>query len=113
MFSQIPHSTQPRISSICLANPLHDTNHLHPPDFAAFMSTRSRAYVLSDKPLDTQVAGRYEFGCNCYSSGEQLNVECIMPRAWRSMLTWLDGMFEDKGLEEVAVIVGDDGVAED
>ncbi|OJD15018.1 hypothetical protein AJ78_04703 [Emergomyces pasteurianus Ep9510] len=103
---------KPRISSICLTNPLHDTNHLHPPDFAAFMSTRSRAYLLSDKPLDTPIAGRYEFGCNCYSSGEELNVECIMPRAWRGILTWLDAMYEDNGLEEVAVVVGEGGGSE-
>ncbi|KLJ11471.1 hypothetical protein EMPG_13330 [Blastomyces silverae] len=100
----------PRISSICLTNPLHDTNHLHPPDFATFMSTRSRAYLLSDKPLDTPVAGRYEFGCNCYSSGEALDVESIMPSAWGGMLMWLDVMFENSALEEVGVIVGEDGV---
>ncbi|EEH17095.1 hypothetical protein PABG_07182 [Paracoccidioides brasiliensis Pb03] len=96
---------KPRISSLCLTNPLHDTNHLHPPDFANFMSTRSRAYLLSEKPLDTPVVGRYEHGCNCYSSGEALNVECIIPRAWESMLRWLDSMFEDPGLEEIGVIV--------
>ncbi|ODH30339.1 hypothetical protein ACO22_03614 [Paracoccidioides brasiliensis] len=96
---------KPRISSLCLTNPLHDTNHLHPPDFANFISTRSRAYLLSEKPLDTPVVGRYEHGCNCYSSGEALNVECIIPRAWESMLRWLDSMFEDPGLEEIGVIV--------
>ncbi|KKZ61543.1 hypothetical protein EMCG_03877 [[Emmonsia] crescens] len=101
---------KPRISSLCLTNPLHDTNHLHPPDFATFMSTRSRAYLLSDKPLDTPVAGRYEFGCNCYSSGEALNVECIMPKASGGMLKWLDAMFENSGLEEVEIVVGEDEV---
>ncbi|PGH05043.1 hypothetical protein GX51_03140 [Blastomyces parvus] len=104
---------QPRISSICLTNPLHDTNHLHPPAFATFMSTRSRAYLLSEKPLNTPVAGRYEFGCNCYSSGEALDVESIMPRACGSMLEWLDAMFENSALEEVEVIVGEDGVGEE
>ncbi|EDN08878.1 predicted protein [Histoplasma mississippiense (nom. inval.)] len=104
---------KPRISSLCLSNPLHDTNHLHPPDFANFMSTRSRAYLLSEKPLNTPVAGRYQFGCNCYSSGEALNVESIMPRAWGGMLKWLDAMFEDSGLEEVEVIVGENEAGED
>ncbi|OJD09423.1 hypothetical protein ACJ73_10329, partial [Blastomyces percursus] len=102
----------PRISSICLANPLHDKNHLHPPEFATFMSTRSRAYLLSEKPLNTPVAGRYEFGCNCYSSGEALDVESIMPSAWGSMLKWLDVMFENSALEEVEVIVAEDGLGE-
>ncbi|PGH09876.1 hypothetical protein AJ79_05603 [Helicocarpus griseus UAMH5409] len=106
----------PRISSICLTNPLHDTNHLHPPAFATFMSTRSRAYLLSENPLDIPVAGRYEFGCNCYASGEALNVECIMPRAWKGMVKWMDAMYEDPALEEIAVVVGDeavDGVGEE
>ncbi|OAT03747.1 hypothetical protein BDBG_00436 [Blastomyces gilchristii SLH14081] len=103
---------QSRISSICLTNPLHDTNHLHPPEFATFMSTRSRAYLLSEKPLSTPVAGRYEFGCNCYSAGEALDVESIMPRAWGGMLKWLDVMFENSALEEVEVIVAEDGEGE-
>ncbi|EFW16625.1 hypothetical protein D8B26_001381 [Coccidioides posadasii str. Silveira] len=99
---------QPRISAICLTNPLHDINHLHPLEFAKFVSTRARAYLISDKPLHHHVPGRYRFGCNCYSSGESLNVECIMPRAGDSMLSWLDKMHGSPRLEEIEVVVRDD-----
>ncbi|KAK2766505.1 hypothetical protein FQN53_006722 [Emmonsiellopsis sp. PD_33] len=102
----------PRISAMVLTNPLHDTNHLHPPSFANFISTRCRAYSLSSKPLDTPIPGRYDFGCNCYASGEGLNVECIMPRAWRSMVGWLDGMYVEGEGEEV-VSVWEEGCGEE
>jgi hypothetical protein len=69
------------------------------------MSTRSRAYLVSQRPLDEPVDGRYEFGCNCYSSGETQNVEGIMPSAWASMLRWLNVMHENPGYGEVDRIV--------
>lgn len=96
---------QNRISAIALSNPMHDVNHLHPPEFAKFISTRCRAYQISSRPLDEPVDGRYEFGCNCFSSGEPQNVECIMPRAWKSMLNWLNTMHENPEMEEVEVLV--------
>lgn len=52
------------------------------------MAARCRAYVLSDKPLGTPVQGFDDHGCNCYSGGEALNIECIMPSAWRGMVDW-------------------------
>ena len=69
------------------------------------MSARSRAYLVSQQPLEEPVDGRYEFGCNCYSSGETQNVECIMPRAWTSMLRWLNVMHKTPECEEVERIV--------
>jgi hypothetical protein len=98
---------QSRISAIALSNPMHDVNHLHPPEFAKFISTRCRAYLVSSSPLGQPVDGRYEFGCNCFSSGEPQNVECIMPRAWPNMLKWLNTMYECPELEEVELIVMD------
>ncbi|EEQ30544.1 hypothetical protein McanCB56680_007104 [Microsporum canis] len=97
-----------RISSMALGNPLHDTNHLHPPEFAEFVSTRCRAYLISDKELDQPVAGRYEFGCNCYSSGEPKNVECIIPQAYESMLKWLDSMHGKPDMKEVEVFISEE-----
>ncbi|THC91880.1 hypothetical protein EYZ11_008657 [Aspergillus tanneri] len=102
-----------RLSSICLSNPLHfthidlvdDDNNdsgsdahpsaMKPTPFASFISTRCRAYVLSNQPLGLPVRGFQDHGCNCYSSGEELNVECIMPRAWKHMLAWLDLTYSD------------------
>ncbi|KAJ0416835.1 Arb2 domain-containing protein [Aspergillus carlsbadensis] len=97
---------RPHISAICLANPLHTkTAELAPSygqpngsdSFAAFMASRCRAYLLSNEPLGLPLFDAPEHGCNCYSSGEGLNVECIMPRAWQHMLKWLDRAYAEPG----------------
>lgn len=93
---------------MAFGNPLHDINHLHPPEFAEFVSTRCRAYLISDKEVDQPVAGRYEYGCNCYSSGESKIVECIIPRAYESMLKWLDSMHDKPELKEAEVFVSEE-----
>lgn len=54
------------------------------------------------------MAGRYEYSCNCYSSGESKNVECIIPRAYESMLKWLDDMHDKPELKETEVFVSED-----
>ncbi|GFF49514.1 isoform 3 of protein FAM172A [Aspergillus udagawae] len=89
-------SWRPYISAIALSNPLHHT-HIDlveespalPSSFISFIFSRCRAYVLSDKPVGFPVPGFQEHGCNCYSSGEALHTECIMPNAWEDMLEWL------------------------
>ncbi|GIJ99333.1 hypothetical protein Aspvir_001463 [Aspergillus viridinutans] len=93
-------SWRPYISAITLSNPLHHT-HIDlaeespsvPSSFISFVSSRCRAYVLSDKPVGFPVPGFQEHGCNCYSSGEALHTECIMPNAWEDMLEWLAKMY--------------------
>ncbi|EAW11558.1 uncharacterized protein ACLA_092560 [Aspergillus clavatus NRRL 1] len=95
-------SWKPYISAIALSNPLHsprvdlvEEDPVSPGSFTSFIASRCRAYVISDQPLDFPVPGFAENGCNCYSSGEGLNVECIMPKAWRSMLEWLAKLHAD------------------
>ncbi|KAL4799763.1 Arb2 domain-containing protein [Aspergillus venezuelensis] len=97
------------ISAICLANPLHRAAYDLPtptstpgpsttPSFTEFFSSRCRAYLLSPEPLGFPLSlpEREEYGCNCYSSGEELNAECILPRAWGIMLGWLGRAFDDE-----------------
>ncbi|KAL4952328.1 Arb2 domain-containing protein [Aspergillus filifer] len=103
------------ISAICLANPLHRAAYDLPvpspqptiPDFASFLSARCRAYLLSPEPLGFPLPSseREEYGCNCYSSGEGLNAECILPRAWGSMLGWLGRAFEDEEFGEGELVI--------
>ena len=103
-----------RINSIVLTNPLHFT-HIElntNPDidcvspttptspstttsFASFIASRCRAYLLSPEPLGIPVPGAADHGCNCFSSGEELNVEGIFPRACDAMLSWLDMTYRD------------------
>ncbi|KAL1886116.1 hypothetical protein Plec18167_000045 [Paecilomyces lecythidis] len=105
------------ISAICLANPLHYNGiHIFPESsssatensFENFVSSRCRAYVLSNRSLGDPVPGAVDHGCNCYASGEELNVECIMPKAWKSMLEWLEKAHDDPTFGEVQLVLKDD-----
>lgn len=72
-----------------------------PYSFLDFISARCRGYVVHEAPLGTLVEGRAEFGCNLYASGEHLNVESIMVRAWRDILDWFGRLFRsEEGAEE-------------
>lgn len=73
--------------------------------FAAFVASRCRAYVLSEEPLGVPVEGIHQHGCNCYSSREALNIECIMPGAWKAMLEWLERVHADLDYYEARLVV--------
>ena len=62
---------------------------------------RARAYLISSDPLGIPLPGRDWFGCNCYSSGEAVNTECIMPTAYRSMLGFFQLVADVPGYQEV------------
>ncbi|KAJ9201920.1 hypothetical protein DTO164E3_3358 [Paecilomyces variotii] len=107
------------ISAMCLANPLHYNGiHIFPDpssassetenSFENFISSRCRAYVLSDRPVNDPVPGAADHNCNCYASGEELNVECIMPKAWRSMMEWLGKAHTDPNFGEVQLVLQED-----
>ncbi|KAK2767383.1 hypothetical protein FQN54_003539 [Arachnomyces sp. PD_36] len=108
-FSEWKH----RISALCISNPVHTTEDFHTPEFSAFIATRCRAYQLSESPLNQPIRGSSEFGCGCFSSGEQLNAECIMPKAWKAILEWLTKLHADKDYKEVQVMFEDEKVEED
>ncbi|RAK77185.1 uncharacterized protein BO72DRAFT_468754 [Aspergillus fijiensis CBS 313.89] len=104
-------SWRPFISAICLANPLQmarvefgsdyeNAALVDPTSFAAFVASRCRGYLLSDQPLGVPVEAMLDSGCNCYASGEALNSECIMPKAWRHALRWLKQAFADPAYGE-------------
>ncbi|PWY91008.1 hypothetical protein BO70DRAFT_307468 [Aspergillus heteromorphus CBS 117.55] len=115
-------SWRPYISAICLGNPLQLTsvdlgdNRDDPSSFASFVSSRCRSYVLSEAPMGMPVTSPLDHGCNCYSAGEALNLECIMPRARAHMLHWLEETFANPELFEAKLEiteVNSDSVAED
>ncbi|EPS29990.1 hypothetical protein PDE_04940 [Penicillium oxalicum 114-2] len=106
---------RPYISGICLGNPLQSTavdldmsTLTDPQSFTAFLASRGRAYVLSSSSLGQFQNGFRQHGCNCYASGEELNTECIMPRAWPDMLTWLDMLYERPEYAEQVIIKPED-----
>ncbi|KAJ5239605.1 hypothetical protein N7468_004224 [Penicillium chermesinum] len=105
------------LSGVALADPTHtalndlDMSQLVDKDsFSAFLSSRGRAYIASSDPLGTPQpgSGYRTYGCNCYSSGEPLNNDCIMPAAWIDMLVWLDTLQENRFYAENVTILADD-----
>lgn len=66
---------------------------------------RARVYLLHSTPLGTPLYGREEVGCNCYSSGEDKDFECIMPNAYTSMLEFFQLVHNLPGYEEKPILV--------
>lgn len=110
------------ISAICFSRPQHQKHDLTATiteedvaaegetapergSFAHFISTRSRAYVLSDKPLEWPVPGTLDHGCNTYSGNEAVNHEDVIISSWRSMLQWFDKVHADPSSEEVEFVI--------
>ena len=75
---------------------------------------RVRAYLLHSTLLGTPLYGRQDIGCNCYSSGENTHVECIMPNAYKNMLAFFQLVHDLAGYEEkpLEVEMEDDGEAD-
>ena len=78
-------------------------NHNAPESLIQFISRRSRAYLVSDQPLESLLLGRDEAGCNRYSSGEELYQENVIVRCWERMLDWFNTCNTVLRFEEVEV----------
>ncbi|KAJ5156049.1 hypothetical protein N7492_008852 [Penicillium capsulatum] len=95
------------IAGICFGDPLHTaefdvgtSDQSEPTSLAYFLTTRCRAYVLSAKPVGSHDNDSGQYGCNCYSSSEPANTDCIMIAAWRDMLARLWIYFEERDYAE-------------
>lgn len=120
LISRIGSSWSPYINAICLASPLHfanidlnpydndneseaetetdnnsNSNQPNPNSFTSFLLARGRAYVVSPEPRGVPVPGIDEHGCNCFASGEELNIECVMGAAWKEMVQWFEKVHAD------------------
>lgn len=119
LIAWIGSSWSPYINAICLASPLHFANidlnpydndndnesetetdnqndsNTNPNSFTSFLLARGRAYVVSPEPCGVPVPGIEEHGCNCFASGEELNIECVMGAAWKEMVQWLEKVHAD------------------
>ena len=69
---------------------------------------RCRAYLIHSKTVETPLAGRQEFGCNCFSSGESTFTECIMPRSYESMLAFFQLVHDIPGYFEAELDIPKD-----
>lgn len=72
-----------------------------PSTFVNFLSKRCRAYFVSKSSVETPIAGRAEFGCNCYASGEHFYEENTLVRSWRHVLDWFNMLHVDSEHEEI------------
>lgn len=74
---------------------------------------RARAYIQSAEPLDTPMIGRKDCGCNCYSAGENEVLECIMPKAYGSMLRFFQLVNDVPGYRELPAVEEEVPLTED
>ncbi|KAK5071207.1 hypothetical protein LTR64_007711 [Lithohypha guttulata] len=92
-----------RINCVALINPQHELSELFstfdltaPGDIAEkeeivnFIAKRTRAYRLSQRPLETLLTGRRKLGCNIYAAGEIYYEESCLIRCWPSVLDWIE-----------------------
>lgn len=73
-----------------------------------FHLQRARAYLVHNVSVETALHGREELGCNCFSSGESTFTECIMPRAYKSMLAYFQMVHDIPGYYETEMLVPKD-----
>ncbi|KAI4248406.1 MAG: hypothetical protein L6R40_000965 [Gallowayella cf. fulva] len=69
--------------------------------FHRFWADRARAYIQSDEPLDTPLTGREDFGCNCYSAGQNEVLELVVPAAYTGMLKFFQLVHDVPGYREL------------
>lgn len=92
-----------RVSCMCLINPQHSLEELfssfdakavgdiaEKEQVTGFIAKRTRAYRLSQRPLEAILTGRNRFGCNVYAAGETLYEESCLIRCWPSVLDWIE-----------------------
>ncbi|KAH0844174.1 hypothetical protein AYO21_11530 [Fonsecaea monophora] len=98
-----------RINGITLVTPQHKIadliNNGASDGFITFVSKRCRAYFVYHSAIETPIAGREEFGCNCYASGEHAYTENAIARCWRHMLDWFNMLYLNPEHEEVEFVV--------
>jgi hypothetical protein len=102
----------PHISCVGLVNPeqmanvdfnLEELND--PKSFVTFVRDRGRAWVLSSNPLGTREVGLGMHGCNCYSSGEERKIACMVSRGLPHIMAWAKITHQIPSLTEDIVVV--------
>ena len=90
-----------RIQAIAVGTgPVWPGDEIQNPNFRLFFAKRARAYLLSHHPIGDPLSGREDFGCNCYSSGEKVYSECIMPAAYKQILGFFQLVNQVPGYED-------------
>ncbi|KAL8887759.1 MAG: hypothetical protein Q9192_006278, partial [Flavoplaca navasiana] len=77
-------------------------------EFVKFWEDRTRAYIQSDEPVGTPLTGREDFGCNCYSAGQNEVLERVMPMAHSDMLKFFQLVNDVPGYRELPEMTAED-----
>ncbi len=81
---------------------------LHQSLICLILGQRTRAYIQSDEPVGTPLTGREDFGCNCYSAGQNEVLERVMPMAHSDMLKFFQLVNDVPGYRELPGMTAED-----
>ncbi|KAI4227002.1 MAG: hypothetical protein L6R36_002748 [Xanthoria steineri] len=88
------------------SGPMWQGEKLGEGEFKKFWEEHTRAYLQSDEPVGTSLTGREDFGCNCYSAGQNEVLERVMPVAYKAMLTFFQLVKDVPGYHELPGMTG-------
>ncbi|PHH79822.1 hypothetical protein CDD80_3683 [Ophiocordyceps camponoti-rufipedis] len=102
-----------RLNSMLLLGHLWSDDGLGNPALKDFLAKRTRAYLVSDLPLDLPLAppagnadeGIPKLGCPCYSSSEPFYTELILIRALESVCSYIQAAATTPGFENPPIVV--------
>ncbi|CAO1600063.1 MAG: hypothetical protein LQ349_000158 [Xanthoria aureola] len=75
-------------------------------EFKKFWEEHTRAYLQSDELVGTPLTGREDFGCNCYSAGQNEVLERVMPVAYKDMVMFFQLVKDVPGYHELPEMTG-------
>ncbi|PFH59812.1 hypothetical protein XA68_11860 [Ophiocordyceps unilateralis] len=102
-----------RLNSMLLLGHVYPDDDLVNPAFKDFLAKRTRAYLVSDLPLDMPLApptgnadeGIPNLGCPCFSSSEPFYTELVLIRALQSVANYIQVAAEAPDFENPPIVV--------
>ncbi|KAG9242038.1 Arb2 domain-containing protein [Calycina marina] len=85
-----------RIEAFASLAPFFNENEINHERFRTFMKQRARVYLVSDEPEGGFVAGPEgnrlvdAYGAPVFSLGEPYYTECLLPKGYRTIITWFE-----------------------
>ena len=100
------HRWGPHMDSLVILGGLYEEHHIKTDAFRTFLRQRGRAYIASEAPVNTPVAGpdgnnqaarATRFGCPVHSAGTLWLTELMFIEAQDSILSWSSAVAADRG----------------
>ncbi|CAK7228276.1 hypothetical protein SBRCBS47491_006852 [Sporothrix bragantina] len=102
----------PHMDSLVLLGGLYEEQHIKTDAFRTFLRQRGRAYIASEAPVDTPIAGpdgndkaarATHYGCPVHSAGTSWLTELMFIEAQDSILAWGSMVAADRGYNNPSV----------